>query len=147
MCGTPRGYLSASLMHRKRVIGVALGTLVLVAGAYVLRLYGPDGWLPGCTFRKLTGLNCPGCGMTRAAVAALHGQLGSAFRFNPLGMLLLPLALAGVGLELLGWVRGKPLPWRLHLGRYGGWVIAVSVIAFWILRNLPWWPFTLASPP
>lgn len=135
------------MIHRKRVIGAGLGVLGLVAALYVLRQVGPDGWWPGCTFRKLTGLNCPGCGMTRATVAALHGQLGAAWRFNPLGMLLLPLVILGGGLELLGWVRDRPPPWRLRLGAYGGWVIAVAVIAFWILRNLPWWPCPLLAPP
>ena len=36
-----------------------------------------------CMFHNLTGLDCPGCGMTRAAHALLHGRLYQAFRFNP----------------------------------------------------------------
>ncbi len=134
-------------MCGKRAMVVALGILLLLVAAYMLRQHGPHGWLPGCFFWKLTGLHCPGCGMTRAAVAALHGHLGVACRFNPLGMVLLPLALVGIAIELLGWVRGKPLPCRLQLGAYGGWCIAVAVIVFWILRNLPWWPCTLLAPP
>ena len=85
--------------------------------------------------------------MTRAAYATLHGRLGEAFRFNPLGMILLPVACVGVGIEALGWVRGKPLPFRLNAGALGAWVIVWTVIGFWIFRNLPWWPFTLLSPP
>ncbi|MCX6878688.1 MAG: DUF2752 domain-containing protein [Verrucomicrobia bacterium] len=135
------------VMRRKRAIAVVLGTLMLGAGVYVLRQHGSEGWLPGCAWRKLTGLNCPGCGMTRATVAVLHGQLGTAFRCNPLGMVLLPPALVGLALELSGWVRGKPWSSRLRLGASGGWIIAVTVIAFWILRNFPWWPFTLLAPP
>jgi Protein of unknown function (DUF2752) len=127
----------------------ALGILALVGAAILLRQGGPNGlaWFPGCTFHRLTGLNCPGCGMTRAAHATLHGRFGEAFRFNPVGMILLPLAFVGVGLETLGWIRGKPLPFRLNVGAAGAWAIVWIVLGFWILRNLPWWPFTLLSPP
>jgi len=127
---------------------VAAGVLVLALGAWQLSLHGPSGlpWMPGCLFHKATGLHCPGCGMTRAAHAVLHGHFGQAFRFNPVGVILLPIALVGVGIELAGWVRGRPLPFRLHPGARGAWAIAWIVIAFWILRNLPWWPFTLLAP-
>lgn len=128
---------------------VALGILMLACVAWLLRQSGPNGlaWFPGCTFHQLTGLNCPGCGMTRAAHATLHGRIDEAFRFNPLGMVLLPLACVGVGIESLGWVRGKPLPFRLNVGAVGAWAIVWLVIGFWILRNLPWWPFTMLAPP
>lgn len=84
--------------------------------------------------------------MTRATHALFHGELAAAFRFNPVGLVLLPMALLGVGLELLGWVRGRPMPWRLNVGVKGAWLVAGVVISFWILRNLPWWPFTLLAP-
>ena len=110
-------------MQRQRSWWLALGLIPLVVAAFQLYQRGPFGqsWLPGCLFHKLTGLNCPGCGMTRAAHATLHGQLGEAFRFNPLGMVLLPLACVGVGIESLGWLRRKPLPFRLNVGAAGAW--------------------------
>ncbi len=123
--------------------------IALAIAAFQLHQRGPFGqaWLPGCMFHKLTGLHCPGCGMTRAAHATLHGRLGEAFRFNPLGMILLPLAFIGVGIEVIGWVRRKPLPFRLNAGGKGAWAIVWLVVSFWILRNLTYWPFTLLSPP
>ena len=43
--------------------------------------------LPGtCTFRRLTGLPCPGCGMTRSFISMAHGRLADAWRFNPAGV-------------------------------------------------------------
>jgi Protein of unknown function (DUF2752) len=126
-----------------------LGLVVLAITAFFLREKGPSGlpWLPGCTFHQLTGWHCPGCGMTRAAHAALNGEILQAFRFNPLGMVLLPLASAGLALEILGWVRGRPQGFRLSVGSKGGWVILGLILAFWLLRNLPTWPFTLLAPP
>jgi len=123
-------------MHKDRALLVSLLVLVVIVAAYALRETGGAGWMPGCFFRKFTGFECPGCGMTRASHAFLNGRILEAFRFNPVGMVLFPLALLGIGLELLGWVRGKPFPYRLGFGRWGATVIAVVMIAWWILRNL-----------
>ncbi len=42
-----------------------------------------------CLFHTLTGLNCPGCGGTRAAYQLLHGRLLLALRDNALFILAL----------------------------------------------------------
>jgi hypothetical protein len=136
-------------MRKDRAIWVGLGTLALAGAAWLLYRNGPSGvpWLPDCVFHRLSGLHCPGCGMTRAASAFLHGNPVAAFRFNPVGVVLLPLAMLGLGIEMIGWIREKPLAWRLRPGRRAGWTIVGILIAFWILRNVPWWPFTLLAPP
>lgn len=136
-------------MRGDRAGWVVLGGLALLYAAFTLYHRGPYGvtWLPDCYFHRFTGLNCPGCGMTRAAHATLHGRIGEAFRFNPVGMILLPLACVGIGIEILGWVRGQRLPFRLNVGAAGAWAIVWIVLGFWILRNIPCWPFTLLAPP
>lgn len=136
-------------MHGNRAASVACGVLVLAVAAFLLRQHGPSGvpWLPSCLLHDLTGLNCPGCGMTRAAHATLQGRLGDAFRYNPVGMILLPVASVGLGIEAINWVREKPLPFRMKLGARGAWVLAGIVISFGILRNIPVWPLTLLAPP
>ncbi len=123
-------------MHKDRAVWVSIAILAIVCSAYMLRETGGAGWMPGCNFRKLTGLECPGCGMTRAAHATLNGRFAQAFAFNPVGMILLPLAMLGVSLEVFGWVRGKPLPFHMRLGRWGAAAIAMILIVFWIGRNL-----------
>jgi hypothetical protein len=129
-------------MSWKRLAIVVSGMVLLGAAAWQLREGGPGGvpLLPGCIFRRFTGLACPGCGMTRAAFHALNGRLGQAFAMNPLGMVLLPVALAALVPEVMNWVRLRPRGWSLRPGRRLAGAIAVAVIVFWIWRNTPWWP-------
>jgi hypothetical protein len=46
-----------------------------------------------CPFRALTGHPCPGCGMTRAFCALMHGELWRAIKLNPFSPLLFLAAL------------------------------------------------------
>jgi hypothetical protein len=48
-------------------------------------------FVPACPFRAITGLPCPTCGTTHAALALLDGRIGDAFVANPLA------AMAGIG--------------------------------------------------
>lgn len=135
-------------MRANRVLAVVLGLCAACLVAVLLYHAGPSApWFPGCLFHRVTGLDCPGCGMTRAAYSSLHGRWGEAFRFNPVGMVLFPAALLGIALELIGWMRGKPLPPRFRVGGRWAWVIAGALLVFWIVRNIPAWPFTLLGPP
>ncbi|HZS45694.1 MAG TPA: DUF2752 domain-containing protein [Blastocatellia bacterium] len=38
-----------------------------------------------CIFKNLTGLDCPGCGLTRSFCALSRGNIAKAFYFNKLG--------------------------------------------------------------
>jgi hypothetical protein len=40
-----------------------------------------------CPFRRITGVPCPSCGLTRSWQAAGHGRLREAVRAHPLGPL------------------------------------------------------------
>ena len=66
-------------IRRRALVAGALG-LAAVVSAVVLYHYGPGmcAWWPGCTFYRVTGWYCPGCGMTRAMHALLHGRVAAA---------------------------------------------------------------------
>lgn len=53
----------------------------------------------GCPFYRIFRIPCPGCGLTRAWVCCLHGELQSAFRYHPLFLLAPPLILGFVFFE------------------------------------------------
>lgn len=40
-----------------------------------------------CWFKRLTGMDCPGCGLTRSVVCLVHGNFLDAWHFNPGGYL------------------------------------------------------------
>ncbi len=41
-------------------------------------------WFTGCPIKYLTGISCPGCGMTRAWLSLLHFDFAGAFACHPL---------------------------------------------------------------
>ena len=84
--------------------------------------------------------------MTRAIHAALHGRLAEALRFNPLGVMLVPVLIAWVGLKMPAWLRDSPQPSRFKIGPYALWWILAVVLVSWVLRNIPLWPCTLLAP-
>lgn len=83
--------VGSPLSHRLRELQTAL-----VAISPVVALLVPAQWIerhpPPCLFTTVTGVRCPGCGMTRAVSCALHGRLRDAVRYNPLVVVVLPLA-------------------------------------------------------
>lgn len=58
---------------------VSSGTFLVLAAWLALGLPTPQ-----CAFHSITGLPCPTCGATRAAIQFLHGHFGTSLRFNPL---------------------------------------------------------------
>ncbi|MCD7097921.1 DUF2752 domain-containing protein [Stenotrophomonas sp. MMGLT7] len=121
-------------------------TPVAAVGAGLLYRFDPS--QPGspfmpCMFHAATGLYCPGCGMTRALHALLHGDLAQAFAFNPAAMLGLALVPG-----LLAWKAGWRARWFAPVAaavaepRFWLWALP----GYWVARNLPWFPFTLLAP-
>ena len=58
-----------------------------------------------CPTALILRVPCPGCGMTRATMALLHGNLHESFRFHPLGLLILPVLVTVFGVNTLVYVR------------------------------------------
>ncbi len=110
--------------------------LSLTALAWLLWRYPPweVRWWPACSFHRLTGLYCPGCGMTRALASLLHGDVRQSLSRN---VLLVP---------LLALLPSLALSRRLSRSPWLGYAVAMALTAFMVLRNLPWWPFTLLAP-
>jgi hypothetical protein len=88
--------------HSKKLAVMTLAGLSMVFLASVFfapRAAGPfDDYFTVCGFKNLTGLPCPGCGLTHSFCALGKGDLFGALAFNALG----PLLFLALGLI---WVR------------------------------------------
>jgi len=140
--------------RRFLVRGAILAAVGLLAagGLYVLAVEPPGeaSYYPRCQFHQLTGLHCPGCGMTRAAHAALNGQFSQALAYNLLAPVFLPVVAVSILWSLWSWAWGgtdrrptrRPGRWT----KWTPWVFFGVLLTFWVLRNLPVYPFTLLAP-
>lgn len=84
----------------------------------------------GCPIKFLTGISCPGCGMTRAWLAAFHLRFDLALAYHPL-FWLLPIAFA------LAYVRtnAKHMPARmLQLIQMLLVLCIVVFVLVWVVR-------------
>lgn len=70
---------------------VTLAGTMSVHDAKEVRLPGLGSSLPElCYFRRGTGLDCPGCGLTRSFISLAHGRFLQACHYNVAGVLFFP---------------------------------------------------------
>src|SRR5437016_13411111 len=74
-----RRFAPGELVHELLWLSVSLSSLVAAAAWLALGLPWPH-----CAFHELTGLPCVTCGATRSAIAFFHGNIVSAWKWNPL---------------------------------------------------------------
>ena len=125
----------ASRVSRRALFVLPLTSAVFAVSA----LWSPTD-LPGvvlCPFRALTGLPCPGCGMTRAFCALGHGDLSGAFGYNALAPFVFAAALlvwAHALATVLKLERPRAALERLKpTQRAAGFMLAVT-LAWWVVR-------------
>ena len=125
----------------RRITLLSIWGLLLLGAVYVFAFEpGKTGIFPPCVFRQLTGLQCPGCGSTRALHQLLHGHFVAAFTLNPLFVIATPLLLyVLLNYTTLSFRGITPKPNALP-ARYI-YLIFVVIVSFWILRNTPLYPF------
>ncbi len=114
-------------MIRTKSILIPIGMLLLI---YVYTKDPSKGPILPCVFYEVTGLYCPGCGMTRATNAILHFKFLEAIGYNLLPLILAPFFLFYF---FLNWRKKK----AEHLVY---WMLAISLL-FAVLRNLSFFSF------
>ena len=129
---------------------LAIVGLLIGVGGYVRVTFPPAGsqYYPKCQLHSLTGLHCPGCGMTRFASALLRGDPSQAVAYNVLGVVALPFVAIWVLQQVWAWLRGVTAR-RWFSPKWHGRVTAVFIAllaVFFVLRNVPVEPFTLLAP-
>ena len=107
----------------RRGLNGLLVLLILGALAYASALL--FGW--NCPIKYLTGVPCPGCGLSRALAALLRLDFRAALRFHPMVFVLPTVVLYA----LFG---KKPLFGSKNLERMLLWSVIVLDIAIWLIR-------------
>lgn len=144
--GRPQSDASPTIKEQIREAGRRIGFAPpLLLLAFLLPAPGGEHRLAGlpslCFFRNVTGLPCPGCGITRAVVSCAHGDLVHAIAYHPLGPLVF-LTLLAVALSRLP--RFSVIDLLSQRGvTLGAWSGVVALGAIWLARLAGYLP----SPP
>jgi hypothetical protein len=133
-------------IHRDRLTAsavVALGA----GGLSIIYLLDPSSsdLYPPCPFLALTGFYCPGCGPLRALHQLTLGHPVAALDLNPLMVLLLPFVAYFLASHAMLAVTGRPLR-RFFVRPALIWTLLGIILVYWLLRNVPRYPFTLLAP-
>ena len=120
-----RERLNKVLKKYALIIGICLAYLVFVLCT--------DIKIP-CLFYLATGLQCPGCGITRMFVSIARGKLDMAFKFNPFLFVCLPLIL----LCVIYWETTYVLTGKATMGklRFLPYLLLIAALLFGVLRNV-----------
>lgn len=90
-----------------------------------------------CPFHKITGLYCPGCGITRMFLSILTGDFYQAFRYNSLVFISLPIMIFLYINNLLYPKKAiiKKIPSNI-------WYLTIAIfLIYGVLRNIPFFDF------
>src|SRR6476659_5567677 len=90
-----------------------------------------------CMLRRVTGMSCPGCGLTRCFISLAHGDIAAAWSFNPAGLWLFAIMAAQLPLRCYQLWRIHHGQDELRLAHWGGAALAtflVLLLGQWALR-------------
>ena len=116
---------------KKVIIGALI--LLVIGALYAVVLSFTRFGLP-CPFNLITGLKCPGCGVTHLCMALLRLDFAAAFHANPAVFCLLPLMILTAARLIYLYIRyNKRRDKSTQIALY--FMVAVLLI-FGVLRNI-----------
>ena len=151
------GAMQATVLHSaavsppsgwRRAAPIVCGCLALGAAAVVARFdpAAAGSRFPACQFKAITGLWCPGCGLTRGFHQLFTGHPISAMQYN----IFVPLVLLAMVIAWWSWFRASWGRQRLQLPAWAPRALAlylpIAVVLYGVLRNIPTAPFIALAP-
>lgn len=116
-------------MTRGGRVGLELGVLGALAALVLSGSFR-------CPLHAVTGIPCPGCGLTRATWALARGEPGAAFALHPLVVPVLAWFAVVAALGARSLARGGTLVqgFDVPVARRAGYVLAGAAFVLWIAR-------------
>ena len=116
-------------------------TLIMFAILNIVDYFIFKTFIP-CLIHKITGLYCPGCGISRMLISIFHFDFYQAYRYNPWLFILLILFIL---YQILKLITSKLSTKELKLNNYFYIGILIFTLAFGILRNLPYFSYLIPT--
>jgi hypothetical protein len=117
---------------------------IAIAGLVVSALMPPDGvGFTICLLKRMTGLPCPACGLTRSMACITHLSPGAAWAYHPFGPLVYALLVALAVSQFLGEPRRRRIEqWFMAHGKgahFVYWALVASFLVFGVVRLFVAW--------
>jgi len=131
-------------MKKYSKAGLLIALLLLAVLFFILN---PDDQpvFPRCIFYSLSGYYCPGCGSQRAIHHLLHLNIAGVVQNN---ILFLPAVLA-IAYHFVHHLLNRWFNWKLpnifYMKNTPGIILSI-ILLYWVLRNLPVYPFSVLAP-
>lgn len=123
----------------KKIRNILLILLFLISYfilGHIFNLYIP------CPIHKITGLYCPGCGMTRMILSLFKLDFESAFRYNQLLFILFPFFIFLIINYIYSLIKEKE-PIYKKINNKFWYVLIIILLIYGVLRNI----FPILAPP
>ncbi|MDY3861362.1 MAG: DUF2752 domain-containing protein [Ruminococcus sp.] len=124
-----------------RIKKLTLAAVILIAaGLFYLAVNKLTGFAIPCVFHLVTGLYCPGCGVTGMIISLLHFDFLGAFKHNVAIITALPALLYLFIAALVRYIKTG----QTTLTRFQNILLYILIgyfIVFAVLRNIPYFDF------
>ncbi len=124
--------MTASIRLRRLALGI--GLLLTFGLLYALFVHFTGLAVP-CLFREITGLECPGCGVTRMCISLLRLDIFAAWRANSVLLLSLPVFVTLFVRFALRYVKTGSVKSTKAEGIVC-WILIAIFLVWGVLRNL-----------
>ncbi|WP_407690111.1 DUF2752 domain-containing protein [Rubrobacter aplysinae] len=131
-------------MARLSSAGFIFAVLISISVLYLVNPTNSN-LFPRCPFLAMTGCYCPGCGSLRAIHQLARGELVAALGLNPMMVLSVPFIAYYFTSQLKLTFFGQSLR-RFFIQPVFIWSLLLIILVYWILRNIPVYPFSLLAP-
>ncbi len=139
--GLPARGTRAKLRALAPPLAVAAGCAAAGVAIWLGDPTTPGGPLPICPTKALLGIDCPGCGGMRMVYSLMHGDIPAALHYNAVSLVVVLLCVWSMAAWTAGRLRGRWVNSWLHW-RWTPLVLSVVFIGWFVIRNLPFAPFT-----